>query len=258
MTKYQYLVDRYSQSLTKYDIKNLFRRLIKIKGSVAAATKAANIKRKTYYDWEDNGEDVKPATKRKVLDACLSSDPFGTIDFLINKDELDYNELLQRQISMICDQIDDETDPAELSKWNTILEKFIKSHTGAIQDLKTVSLADMLNSVNLKAKALGVEEIAKDVSLIQPNLLSEKFVDLLDIFRNKSTMSCIEIVNALGLPEEFVNRACRIYGYTPALYSTEATQEKYILASSASLHRIIEPEKPTAELQLEYIAARRR
>jgi len=111
LERYQYLVDRYSQNLTKYDIKQLFERLRQKKGTITAATEKAEITRKTVHDWDKNSEDVKIATKRKILDASLEADFQGTIDYLVRKNAINYREILKRYINMTLDKITNLNDP---------------------------------------------------------------------------------------------------------------------------------------------------
>ena len=213
LSQYQYLVDRYSQSLTKYDVQELFERLVEIKGNnVTAATREAGIQRKTVYDWENNSEDIRNSTKRKVLDASLKNDLHRTIEFLVRKNAMNHHEILERYISMSCDEIMSINDPQEFQRRTMLFEKFIKSNSGAIHDTKTIPIEEMIDSINQKSTSLGVKGIAKDINLISPLILSQKFIHLLEIFDVK-TMFKGEIADKLDLPKEFVERACRAMSY---------------------------------------------
>lgn len=210
--EYQYLVDRYAQSLTKYEVKTLFERLRERKGSVAAATKDAEISRKTVYDWEDNSDDVKMATKRKILQASLETDMSGTTDFLIKKTTLDHSEILERYINTNLNKILNIATKEEFQQNVSQFEKTLKSHIGALFDIKTLHIEEITEQINQKAHSLGTEEIPKDISLMSPQTLSQKLILLLEVFSMK-TMFKNEIAARLGLPKEFVERASSAASY---------------------------------------------
>jgi hypothetical protein len=212
LSQYQYLVDRYTQSLTKYDVQELFDRLKEVKGNLTAATREVEIQRKTVYDWENNSEDIKTATKRKILEASLNNDLYGTLDFLVRKNALNYREILERYISVNSDRMLSTNDPQEFQRIITSFEKSITSHSGAIHDMKTIPIEEIIDSINQKACSLGVEGAAKDINLIGPQRLSQKFINLLETF-NMKTMFKGEIAEKLGLPKEFVERACKAISY---------------------------------------------
>lgn len=210
--EYEYLVDRYSSSLTKYDVLELFRRLEEKKGNKTTATKEADIQRKTVWDWVHNTKDIKEATKRKVLQASLKTDLYGTIDFLVRKNATDYNEILQRCIYMIFENMISLNEASEFQRRISQFEEYLRSNAGAISDIKTIPIEEMIDSVNQKASSLGVEEIAKDINFISPQRLSQKIMHLLEVFSTKS-MFKHEIADKLGLPKEFVERACKAFDY---------------------------------------------
>lgn len=213
MSQHQYLVDRYSQSLTKYDVKELFERLVEMKGNnVTAATREAGIQRKTVYDWENNSEDIRTSTKSKVLDASLKNDLHRTIEFLVRKNAMNHREILERYISMNCDEIMSINDPQEFQRRTMLFEKFMKSNSGAIHDTKTIPIEEMIDSINQKSTSLGVKGIAKDINLISPLVLSQKFIHLLEIF-DMNTMFKDEIAHKADLPKEFIERACKAINY---------------------------------------------
>lgn len=223
MSQHQYLVDRYSKSLTKYDVKELFERLVEIKGNnVTAATREAGIQRKTVYDWENNSEDIRTSTKSKVLDASLKNDLHRTIEFLVRKNAMNHHEILERYISMNCDEIISINDPQEFQRRTMSFEKFIKSNSGAIHDTKTIPIEEMIDSINQKSTSLGVKGIAKDINLISPLVLSQKFIHLLEIF-DMNTMFKDEIAHKVDLPKEFIERACKAINYFDP--STRPTEE---------------------------------
>jgi ACT domain-containing protein len=212
LSEYQYLVDRYSQNLTKYDVLELFERLKEAKGNIAAATKEVEIQRKTVYDWENSGEDIKTSTKRKILEASLSADFHGTVEFLIRKNAMNYHELLERYISVYCDEIDKINEPKELETRVTHFEDFVKSHIGAIHDIKTIPIEEMVGSINQKSSSLGAKEIAKDINLLSPQRLFQRFILLLEAF-DKKTLFKSEMANKLHLPEKFIDQACKAISY---------------------------------------------
>jgi hypothetical protein len=227
LLKYQYMIDRYAPTLSNYDIKNLLQRLLKITGNVAATAKAANIKRKTYYDILKNKSDAKQKTKSKVLQACLERDSEATIEFLVEKNEIAYQELLQRYLALIYDEVTAQTNPEKVSALNTKLDKFIRSHIGSINDTKVIQINELLQSINAKSNSIGVAGIPAEISFSKPEILSQKFIDLIKIFRNGSTMNCKEIANTLTLPEEFVDKACNIYIYMPEKSAPSTVQKRY-------------------------------
>ena len=212
MSQHQYLLDRYAQSLTKYDVQELFERLKEKLGNVTAATREVDIQRKTVYDWETSSEDVKASTKRKILEASLNNDVYGTMEFLVRKNAMNYHEILERYISTSCDEIVSLNELHEFQTRITGFEKFMKSHIGAIHDIKTIPIEEMIASINQKSNSLGVEGISEDVNLISPWRLSQKFIHLLETF-NTATMFKQEMADRLDLPKEFITRACEAISY---------------------------------------------
>jgi DNA-binding XRE family transcriptional regulator len=210
--EHRYIVDRYAQSLTKYEVKTLFERLRERKGSLAAATKDIEITRKTVYDWESSSDDVKMSTKRKVLEAILEIDFSGTIDFLVKKTALNYREILERHVNMSLNKILSTENSEDFQQNISLFERTLKSHIGALFDIKTVHIEEMTDLINQKAQSLGATEIPRDIDLMSPQLLSQKSIQLIEVLSMK-TMFKNEIASKLGLPKEFVDRACLAASY---------------------------------------------
>lgn len=210
--KHTYLVDRYSQSLTKFDVIELFERLREAKGTITAATKEVDVTRKTVNDWDKSTDDVKTVTKRKILKASLKADPLGTMDYLVRKNAADYHEILERYINVAFKRILSLDDPVEFQESISSFEKYIKSYRGALFDIKTTPIEEMMDAINQKAGSLGVEGIIQDIDLIPPRRLSLKFINLLEVF-NRKTMFKEEMAEKIGLPNEFIDRACNSISY---------------------------------------------
>lgn len=211
-TEYQYLVDRYAQSLTKYDSKALLERSKGRTGSLTAAAKEADITRKTVYDWENSTDDVKTLTKRKILEANFEADYHGTLDFLTRKAAIDYNEILQRYVNAKLDKISKANDPQEFKNEVSDLEKYLKAHSGAILDIRTLHMDEAIKMINDKACSLGVQGIPEGINFISPHILSQKFLHLLEVICLK-TMFKEEIAERLNLPLDFVDQACKVARY---------------------------------------------
>jgi hypothetical protein len=239
LKEHQYLLDRYSQSLTKYDSQNLFHRLMEKTGSLSAATKEVEITRKTVYDWENSAEDLKTITKRKILDASLEVDPYETLDFLVRKSAIDYHEVLERYINASLDRILATDDPKELQLRISDFEKYILSHNGGLFEIKTIPIEEITHLINKKAASKGVKGIATNIDLVSPRKLAQKFISLLEVFSMK-TMTKHEMPNRLGLPKEFVDRACHAISYIDP--SGQLSEDILELAtekpSSLDIHRV--------------------
>ena len=210
-------------------------------GNVAAATRQVDIQRKTVYDWETNSDDVKTSTKRKILEANLENDLYGTMEFLIRKNATNYHEILERYIATSCDEIASLAEPRELQTRLTSFEKFIKSHIGAIHDIKTIPIAELIASINQKSKSLGTEGISRDVRLISSWELSQRFINLLETFNNKS-MFKHEMADKFDLPEEFIKQACVAISY---MDPPTQTNEDIVNFNEGKVSRI-----PLEEVQL--------
>lgn len=218
--EHQYLVDRYAQSLTKYEVKTLFERLRVEKGSVSAATRDIELSRKTFYDWESSSDDVKMSTKRKVLEANLEMDLDGTIDFLVKKTALDYNEILERYVNTTGDRILAIEDQEEFNRELSRFTKSLKEHSGALTDIRTIHLKELFDTLNTKASSLSVDGIEMDLHFMNFEVISQKFIQLLEVLDMK-TMFKNEIASKLGLPKEFVEKACKAASYLDPPIITE-------------------------------------
>jgi hypothetical protein len=212
LNKYQYIVDRYAQSLTKYEVQTLFAELKEKSGSLSAATRDAEITRKTVYDWENSSNDIKMDTKRKVLEASLESDLYGTMNFIVRKTEADYHEILERFINANIDKILSTDDKKEFQSMVSMFEKYLKLHSGSIYDVKTIPIDEIVDLINRKAVSFSVREIERDINLFSPQVLSQKFIQLLEIINMKS-MFKNQIAEKLKLPEGFVARALQASSY---------------------------------------------
>lgn len=251
MSQYQYLVDRYSQSLTKYDVQELFERLKEAKGNITAATREVDIQRKTVYDWENSSEDIKTSTKRKILEASFDNDLYGTMEFLVRKNAMNYQEILERYISTYCDRIISTNETQQFQRRIVNFERFIKSHIGAIHDIKTIPIEEMIASINRKSDSLEVNGIAKDLGFLSTQGLSQRFIHLLEIFSTK-TMFQDEIAQKLDLPEEFVDRACKATSYFGPASGLDEDVSRIAMA------RIGTTNVGGKNLQLDYVLARRK
>jgi vacuolar-type H+-ATPase subunit E/Vma4 len=210
--EYQYLLDRYAQSLTKFDSQALFERSKERVGNLAAATREAEITRMTVYNWEKSTDDVKTKTKRKILAANLEADYFGTIEFLTRKTARERNEILERYINARLDRISKISDPEEFKTETSNLVKYLKANSGALLDIRSMHMDEVISAINKKASSLGVEGITQGVEFISSRILSYKFLRLLEVICMK-TMYKEEIADRLNLPVDFVNEACTVAKY---------------------------------------------
>lgn len=209
---HQYLLDRFSQSLTKYDTQALFEKAIKRTGSLAAATKEAELTRKTVYDWDKTSDEIKATTKRKILQASLEADYYGTLEFLNRKTDMEHKEVLERYINSRVEHITNISDRSEFEKNRDDLMKFLKLNTGTILDLKNVHVNDLIKTINEKAHALGTGYVSSGVEFTNPSILSRKFMLLLEAISLK-TMLKEEMANKINLPEDFIEQACKVARY---------------------------------------------
>ncbi len=210
--EHQYIVDRYSQSLTKYDVKALFEKAIKRTGSLAAATKEAEITRKTVYDWDKTSDDIKATTKRKILQTSLEADYYWTLEFLNRKTDMEHKEILERYINSKVEKITSISGVEEFQKYTTDFVKFLKANTGAVLDLRSMHIEELLKAVNEKAQSIGTDGISGGVEFINPQILSHKFMLLLEAISLK-TMTKEEMPSRFNLPQDFVEQACKMARY---------------------------------------------
>jgi hypothetical protein len=209
---YNYLVDRYSQSLTKYDIKALFEKLKERTGSVTAATKEIEITRKTVYDWEKTTDEIKASTKRKILQTSLEADYYWTLGFLARKTNNEYQEILRRYIDSKVERIKVAQDIEDFESQKQDFVKFLKVNTGAILDLRNTRIEKILFCINEKAASIGAEGIPDSVEYMNPRELSTKFLHLLQAITLKS-MPKKEMAHSVRLPPDFINQACTLARY---------------------------------------------
>jgi hypothetical protein len=211
-SKIRYLVDRYAQSLTKYDSKVLFESLTKTKGSIKAASEETEITRKTVYDWQTSSNEMKSLTKRKILDASFENDYFGTMEMLIRKITNDKNEILERYIHDTLNRLLAVGDQQEFEKQINKFERYLKDNSGSIFDIPTIRLSKIIELVNKKANSLGAKGIAPSVDLIKPQALSEKFIQFIELTEMPTPTE--EFALKLGLPDELIARALKAENYT--------------------------------------------
>jgi DNA-binding XRE family transcriptional regulator len=207
-----YLVNRFSENLSKYDVRNLFESLKENKGSLAAATKEIDIERKTVYDWESNSSEVKLATKKKMLSACLNDDLIKTVAYLMEKSMLDYSDVAERYSNVIFERIMATEKKSELQDLVHLFENNLKNNKVLIQGANEEKIQAMVEMVNHKAKEFELSQIATDLSLISTDKLANKFLLLIDIFSEKKLRKQ-DIAGALNLPTAFVDKACEVFGY---------------------------------------------
>ena len=241
--EYQYLVDRYSQSITKYEAKALFDKLTELAGSVVAAAKAAEITRKTVYDWDKVSDDLKANTKRKILHASLEADYYWTLGFLARKANSEYKEVLQRFLDCKIDRISNSEELEDFQSQKVDFIKFMRSNIGAIQDLKNTRIDSLLLVINKKAQSLNTEGITESIDYMNQRELSQRFLQLLKGICLK-TMPVEEMIRRINLPSQLIEQACKdcMYIYSPeenglsnSLISAEKVQSDPLMEMQPSL-----------------------
>lgn len=237
-SKYQYILDRYSQSLTKYEVQALFAGLKEKSGSLSAATRDIELTRKTVYDWENSSSDIKINTKRKVLEASLESDFYVTMEFIVKKIEADYNEILERYINTKISKILSTDDKTEFQSLVSTFDKYLKMHSGSIYDIKTINIDEIIDLINQKALSLGVRGIDRYISLFSPQILSQKFIQLLEII-NMKNMFKNEIAERLKLPDEFIARALKASSYIDP--PTEPSEDRLVFQNQRTNGLAVKP-----------------
>lgn len=220
---YEYLLNRYSQSLSKYDVLSLFKQIKDCIGNMSAATKEIEITRKTVYDWEKSTEDIKASTKRKILQACLESNYYSTIEFLTRKTELEHREVLQRYINSRCDRLMGIVNKDEFENDLQSFSKFLKDNAGSISDLRALKLEQAINDINKKADSLGASRIQGAVEFMNSRVLSKRFMMLLEAITLK-TMPKEDMANQIKLPAEYIDEACRIAKYIDPVWNMQVTE----------------------------------
>jgi hypothetical protein len=208
----EYLVIRFSENLTKYDVQYLFESLKQDKGSLAAATKEIDIERKTVYDWDSNNSEIRLATKRKVLSACLNEDINKTIAYLMEKTFLDYSDVSQRYNNFLFEKIMTIEKKSELCDLISLFEKNLRANKVLFLGANEERISAMMEEVNKKAKAFEIAGIANDLFLMSTDKLENKFLLLIDIL-SEQKLRKQDIAKSLNLPFDFVEKACQVYGY---------------------------------------------
>ena len=245
-----YLVNRYAENLTKYDVQTLFKYLKENKGSLAAATKEIDIQRKTVYDWDSNTNEVKLATKLKVLESSLNVDLDRTMKFLVQKNAIGYKDITLRYANMLFQNIMKNNNKTQTRGLILSFEKHLKSNPNLISTNKTLQIDAMLKQVNQKAESLGIRGITVDFDLMPKELIYQKFILFIDVISEKK-LPKNQMSKELGLPEHFVDNACKAFGYIDP--TTEPSMEIRDNYNNKFDHML--KKKPSHEKDFYYISA---
>jgi hypothetical protein len=208
-----YLLNRFSENLTKYDVKNLFETLRKEKGSLLAATKEIAIERKTVYDWDSNNSEVRLATKRKVLSASLDDDFAKTLSYLMEKSLLDYSEICERYNTLLFEELMTCDRKPQFEDVLAIFEKTLRHNRTLISGEYEERVIMMIDEINRKAQQeFGLNGIDSNFALMSTDKLASKFLLLVDVL-SEQKLRKNEISAALHLPKSFIDNICTVYGY---------------------------------------------
>ena len=150
-----YIGEKYAAIMTKEDVGNLFNALVKKLGNHSEAARRCGLTGKATYDWEEVGY-VKLRTKRKVLEACLTDDFLGTIEYLLNRNNERTVDVLRTILSTVyADAV--ETESKE--EFENFFDKFLAlklRYRGLVRDTIEDEVSDMENLLRERSQRLGV------------------------------------------------------------------------------------------------------
>jgi len=149
-----YIGEKYAAIMTKEDVGNLFNALVKKFGNHSEAARRCGLTGKATYDWKEVGF-VKLRTKRKVLEACLTDDFLGTIEYLLNRNNERTVDVLRTILSTIyADAV--ETESKE--ELENLFDKFLAlklRYRGLVRDTIEDEVSDMENLLRERSQRLG-------------------------------------------------------------------------------------------------------
>lgn len=149
------LAKKYSDLLTKEDVRNILSLLPEDRGISGIAEKC-NVTRRTIYQFEKS-RDVRAKTRIKILDACLQTNPDQTLKFLVERSKEKSASILMTYLSHLYK----EAISTDMIKgFDVALRDFLETrerHFGLISDEISDEVETMTGTLYEKVLEYGVE-----------------------------------------------------------------------------------------------------
>jgi len=151
------IAKKYADWLRGSDIVDLFESLEKAHGSVSKAAKACGLERKTVYDWKRraSAENLKAATKRKVVAALLEQVPEETLDSIIERLLSQVRELLHVYLSTLYEHAVEEKDPREFAQLVKHFGDALTKYGGLVAGRSEIETSTMLRELSARSDRLA-------------------------------------------------------------------------------------------------------
>lgn len=151
------LAKKYAGWLRGSDIVELFESLERLHGSISKAAKACGLERKTVYDWKRKAgaEDLKAATKTKVVAALLEQVPEEALDSMLGRLLSQVRELLEVYLSTLYEHAMEESDQKEFVQLAGRFGDALSKYAGLVAGGSEVETSTMLQGLAAKAGQLG-------------------------------------------------------------------------------------------------------
>lgn len=151
------LAEKYAGWLRGSDIVDLFESLEKVHGSISKAARECGLERKTVYDWKRKAgtENLKTATKAKVVAALLEQVPEETLDSMLERLLSQVHELLEVYLSTIYEHAMRETGREEFVRLSERFGDAFTKYAGLVAGRSGVETAAMFRGLTEKAAELA-------------------------------------------------------------------------------------------------------
>lgn len=157
--------ERFADYLTKGEVYRLFIEvLVREYGSIAKASDAAGIERKTFYNWERAREVTRP-TKVKVLRAAFEADPHHTLRFVVKILRRRAGEALFALLDYLRGEALRCEGREEFERYASLLRRALEEFGGPLSDEVAEELEAVDHVLMLKATKLG--------AVLRPSLYAE-------------------------------------------------------------------------------------
>jgi len=151
------LAKKYAGWLRGSDIVELFESLENLHGSISKAAKACSLERKTVYDWKRKAgtENLKAATKMKVVAALLEQVPEETLDSILERLLSQVRELLHVYLSTLYEHAIEESDGKGFVQLVGRFGDALSKYAGLVAGRSEIETSTMLQGLAAKANLLG-------------------------------------------------------------------------------------------------------
>src|SRR5947208_1328085 len=114
-----YLAEKYARLLSDDDTISLFNRLKEVVGNIKEAAERCGLTRKSVYDWENLTQEIRLATKERVLEQSLELLPIDTLEYLTKQTVDAAYEVLLSNLGTLYENALEQKEPAEFERLAT-------------------------------------------------------------------------------------------------------------------------------------------